>query len=537
MMNTTDHIPGLPGVQSIDGAHGEYDANLVLEVLGQGLCVCDSSGKIVWENQVFRRFASSLHEHVEEVSRALASGDRGKRRKRAKAHLKRSDRYYEVVVTMLDPSRHGIGSSGGAVAMATGALIPGPQSAMVALIRDVTAQERLRRKVATIDQAGGELVKLDAATIEQMHVAERLKLLESKVVSFAHDLLHFDHFTIRVLNEKTGELELVMASGLSQKALDIKLYAAERGQGISGHVAATGRPYVCHETSKDPLYVYGLDQCGSSLTVPLKLFGKTLGIFNVENQHNHAFSEHDRQFAEIFGRYIAMALYILNLLVMERYTTSKKATGTVQGELSEPLNDLTVDAQALREQTLDPQVLKQVERILKDVDSLKQRMKNVAAGPSTLLGVDDALECSITDPELLGKRVLVADNEPEISCVIRDVLSRRGMQVTVCDDGASAQKLLEQWRVTLDPDQGFDVIISDINLGDATGYDVFSSAKAASASIPVILMTGFGYDPHHSIVRASQEGLQCVLFKPFQVEKLIEEVKKALGGPATPPLL
>jgi hypothetical protein len=45
-------------------------------------------------------------------------------------------------------------------------------------------------------------------------------------------------------------------------------------------------------------------------------------------------------------------------------------------------------------------------------------------------------------------------------------------------------------------------------------------------------MTGFGYDPHHSIVRASQEGLQCVLFKPFQIEKLIEEVHKALMGPA-----
>jgi DNA-binding NtrC family response regulator len=42
-------------------------------------------------------------------------------------------------------------------------------------------------------------------------------------------------------------------------------------------------------------------------------------------------------------------------------------------------------------------------------------------------------------------------------------------------------------------------------------------------------MTGFGYDPHHSIVRASQEGLQCVLFKPFQAERLIEEVHKALS--------
>jgi DNA-binding NtrC family response regulator len=48
------------------------------------------------------------------------------------------------------------------------------------------------------------------------------------------------------------------------------------------------------------------------------------------------------------------------------------------------------------------------------------------------------------------------------------------------------------------------------------------------AKTPVILMTGFGYDPHHSIVRASQEGLQAVLFKPFEVERLLDEVRKAL---------
>jgi DNA-binding NtrC family response regulator len=46
----------------------------------------------------------------------------------------------------------------------------------------------------------------------------------------------------------------------------------------------------------------------------------------------------------------------------------------------------------------------------------------------------------------------------------------------------------------------------------------------------VILMTGFGYDPNHSIVRASQEGLQAVLFKPFKVDQLLAEVRKALSA-------
>jgi DNA-binding NtrC family response regulator len=42
-------------------------------------------------------------------------------------------------------------------------------------------------------------------------------------------------------------------------------------------------------------------------------------------------------------------------------------------------------------------------------------------------------------------------------------------------------------------------------------------------------MTGFGYDPHHSIVRASQEGLQSFLFKPFKVSQLMEVVNRSLA--------
>ena len=67
---------------------------------------------------------------------------------------------------------------------------------------------------------------------------------------------------------------------------------------------------------------------------------------------------------------------------------------------------------------------------------------------------------------------------------------------------------------------------------DANGYEVFRATKDANASTPMMLMTAFGYDPHHSIVRSSQEGLHCFLFKPFQVSQLLDEARKALTGTA-----
>jgi FixJ family two-component response regulator len=67
---------------------------------------------------------------------------------------------------------------------------------------------------------------------------------------------------------------------------------------------------------------------------------------------------------------------------------------------------------------------------------------------------------------------------------------------------------------------------------DRNGYEVFRAAKELDQPLPVILMTGFGYDPHHSIVRSSQEGLEAFLFKPFQVKQLIEEIHKSFSSVA-----
>ncbi len=41
--------------------------------------------------------------------------------------------------------------------------------------------------------------------------------------------------------------------------------------------------------------------------------------------------------------------------------------------------------------------------------------------------------------------------------------------------------------------------------------------------VPMVLMTGFGYDPGHSIVKARQAGLhpKAILYKPFRLDQLL----------------
>ncbi|MFG0293575.1 MAG: response regulator, partial [Phycisphaerales bacterium JB050] len=268
---------------------------------------------------------------------------------------------------------------------------------------------------------------------------------------------------------------------------------------------------------------------GSSLPVRVQVYDTRIGLFTVERSNPNGYTYRDRMFAEIFAGYLAMGLHTLNLLLVERYTTREDTSGTMQGELSAPLNDLALEAEYLREQAAEnPDLLEHIERILRDVASIRTRVKDVAQGPRSLLGVDEELRARRYDSVLGEKRVLVADNEPQIVETVRDVLRNRGAIVESFGTGEDAIKELQRAATN---GEKYDLVVSDINLGEVTGYEIFAAAKKVDESVPVILMTGFGYDPHHSIVRASQEGLQCVLFKPFQAETLVDECRKAIAVP------
>src|SRR5439155_11640616 len=130
---------------------------------------------------------------------------------------------------------------------------------VVAVVWDATGTRRLQQKIDAIDKAGRELVRLESDAIVKMNVGARLKLLEEKIISFTRELMHFDHFAIRLLDRRTNKLEMVISAGLPPEAVNIELFANPEGNGISGYVAATGRSYICPDVERDRRYVMGLD--------------------------------------------------------------------------------------------------------------------------------------------------------------------------------------------------------------------------------------------------------------------------------------
>ena len=376
----------------------------------------------------------------------------------------------------------------------------------------------IQLKINAICDAGIELTRIDPATVKSLNVAQRLRLMEQKVVRYVHELLDMDNFEIRLIDQRTNNLELVIAENLSPLKIGEIICAEESGHGICGNVAATGKSYVCPDVSQEPMYIPCLDSAASSITVPLWLNDKIIGVFNAESKKLDAFDENDRRMVEIFGRYIASAMHTLDLLVIERYTTNEQISKKILDELNKPLEKITELAQELSKSDADLG-----KQFMEATKSVQDRLEACTAGPQSIIDADRANFIE-ADPTMKDITILIADDEEAVRTGVEAVLVKLGCNVTVCEDGNRTVELLKKAK---NSEQQFNLILSDIRMPGCNGYEIFTLATEMWPNQAVVLMTGFGYDPHHSIMRASQEGMHTVLFKPFRIEQLISTVKKA----------
>ncbi|MDD3051580.1 MAG: response regulator, partial [Candidatus Cloacimonetes bacterium] len=116
------------------------------------------------------------------------------------------------------------------------------------------------------------------------------------------------------------------------------------------------------------------------------------------------------------------------------------------------------------------------------------------------------------------KTIVVVDDEIVITENIRDELAKcNELNVICCQSGYEALNTLISEHV--------DLVITDIAMPDMNGYQLYSRIQELHESLPVIMMTGFGYDPNHAVVKAKTDGLRDVVFKPFNYPHLIELIK------------
>ncbi len=402
-----------------------------------------------------------------------------------------------------------------------------PPRRLIVTIRDVTVEMHQQQKLAAIHQAGMELADLTPDELFQMEVTERIELLKSNILHYTADLLHFEMVEIRLLDQKTGRLEPLLSVGMEPEAASRALYAQPQNNGVTGFVAATGKSYLCEDTTEDPLYLKGARAAKSSLTVPLVLHDEVIGTFNVESPEPRAFSESDLQFLEIFSRDVAVALNQLELLVAEKASTAAESCGAIHSAVAMPVDEILNDAVNVMERYIghEPEQEERLKRILRNARDIKRTIQMVGKQMSPteahpqLMQVEDR-------PELHGRRLLVVDADENVRGAAHSLLERYGCVIETAHDGSEAIYMVRGLT-----DGGYDVIIADIRLPDMTGYEFMIKLQEILDPVPLVLMTGFGYDPGHSIVKARQAGLKAVLYKPFRLDQLVSTVGQIIGAP------
>jgi CheY-like chemotaxis protein len=359
-----------------------------------------------------------------------------------------------------------------------------------------------------------------------MKIEDRIELLKTNILRYTKDLLNFDVVEIRLLEQTTGELVPLLTEGIVDEAAQRQLFARPHENGVTGFVAFTGKSYLCENTNDDPLYLEGAKDAKSSLTVPLVQNDEVIGTFNVESPNPNAFTESDLQFLEIFSRDVALALNTLELLVAQQANTAQASVEAIHGEVALPVDIILNDAVNVMERYIghEPEVVQRLQRILRYARDIKQMIQRVGEALTPAEAVPECPE-RMAWPRLRGKRVLVTDADESVRVAAHNLLERFGCIVETAHEGAEAIYMVRNCG-----DFAYDAIIADIRLPDLSGYQLYVKLQEMIVHVPLILMSGFGYDPGHSIVKARQAGLlpNAVLFKPFRLDQLLSTVDSVI---------
>jgi len=150
-------------------------------------------------------------------------------------------------------------------------------------------------------------------------------------------------------------------------------------------------------------------------------------------------------------------------------------------------------------------VVKGLVELLKGAIDIKS-----AVGKGTQITVSIPVKTTTINTVFQAKRVLVIDDDRTILSLLKDMLTKLGHSVDVCHAPIECNRYIA--RIS-----NYDVVITDMEMGEISGKDVLAQVKNNSALMPVIIMTGRS-DFHN--IKAAEYGFDGYLAKPVGLNSL-----------------
>src|SRR6218665_2012146 len=127
-------------------------------------------------------------------------------------------------------------------------------------------------------------------------------------------------------------------------------------------------------------------------------------------------------------------------------------------------------------------------------------------------------------------KVLLIDDHPLILSALQTVIEGIGDDVEVrgVDSAAAARQTLRQ-------SEDFDLVLLDLQLGDASGFDVLDEFRAAYPALPVVVISAS--DRTSDVIRSIDQGAMGFVPKRTSTEVLSQALKLVMsGGIYVPPM-
>jgi DNA-binding response OmpR family regulator len=129
----------------------------------------------------------------------------------------------------------------------------------------------------------------------------------------------------------------------------------------------------------------------------------------------------------------------------------------------------------------------------------------------------------------VSKKILIADDEPNIVAALEFLLQRSGYEVHVARNGDEALKLVEATHL--------DLVLLDVMMPQKSGYEVCMRIRERAdwRHIKIIMLSAKGRDAEVS--KGLSMGADVYITKPFSTRELMDKIKDLLGqsteaGPA-----
>lgn len=120
----------------------------------------------------------------------------------------------------------------------------------------------------------------------------------------------------------------------------------------------------------------------------------------------------------------------------------------------------------------------------------------------------------------MAKRVLIVDDAAFMRMMIKDILSKNGYEVI--GEAENGLRAVEKFK-----SETPDLVIMDITMPEMNGIQAVKEIRKIDGNAKIIMCSAMGQQA--MVIESIQAGAQDFIVKPFQAERVIEAIKRAVG--------